>query len=128
MEKNTTSLGLGIENHAFSEGHTASICGVCGEELDKQIFAVVFLDSLVQKYHACPTCLSKVDSVGRQKDFEDDEPDEDEANVSKIAESANALEGPTGCAHHSGYLKERPKNTPIPEECLTCSKMIECMY
>jgi hypothetical protein len=24
-------------------------------------------------------------------------------------------------------LRIRPKNTPIPEECLTCDKMVDCM-
>ena len=44
------------------------------------------------------------------------------------AEVEGAVGEVAGCAHHLGYLKRRPKNTPIPEECLTCSKMIECMY
>jgi hypothetical protein len=31
------------------------------------------------------------------------------------------------CPHHFGYLAERPKNTPFPEECLLCSKVVECI-
>ncbi len=31
------------------------------------------------------------------------------------------------CPYHFGYLKEKPKEMPIPEECLTCPKMLECM-
>jgi hypothetical protein len=31
------------------------------------------------------------------------------------------------CSHHMGFLKKREKNSPIPEECLTCLKMIDCM-
>lgn len=34
---------------------------------------------------------------------------------------------PSGCPHHFGYLKEHPKNTPIPNECLTCTKIMECL-
>jgi DNA-directed RNA polymerase subunit RPC12/RpoP len=128
MERNSASLRLGVEHSVFSEGHAASMCSACGEEFDRPLSAMVFSDSLVEKYYACPTCLSKVDSVGCHKDFEADESDEDKANVSAVAEAADALEDPPGCTHHPGYLKERPKNTPIPEECLTCSKMIECMY
>jgi hypothetical protein len=33
----------------------------------------------------------------------------------------------SGCPHHFGYLKEHPKNTPIPNECLTCTKIMECL-
>ena len=32
-----------------------------------------------------------------------------------------------GCPHHFGYLGEHPKNTPIPNECLTCTKIMECL-
>jgi len=31
------------------------------------------------------------------------------------------------CPHHFGYLREHPKNTPIPNECLTCTKIMECL-
>jgi hypothetical protein len=31
-----------------------------------------------------------------------------------------------GCSHYFGYLGEHPKNTPIPNECLTCIKIMEC--
>lgn len=36
-------------------------------------------------------------------------------------------ETPPGCPHYFGYLSRRPKNASIPEECLTCQKMIKCM-
>jgi len=32
-----------------------------------------------------------------------------------------------GCPHHFGYLSEYPKNTPIPNECLTCTEIMECL-
>ena len=31
------------------------------------------------------------------------------------------------CVHHFGYLRELPKNTPIPSECLGCPQVVECM-
>ena len=34
---------------------------------------------------------------------------------------------PQNCPHYLGYLKERAKNTPIPDECLTCPEVIKCM-
>ena len=33
----------------------------------------------------------------------------------------------SGCPHHFGYLREHPKNTPIPNEFLTCIKIMECL-
>lgn len=31
------------------------------------------------------------------------------------------------CPHDFGYLKKRDKNTPIPDECLSCPRMMECL-
>ena len=35
--------------------------------------------------------------------------------------------GPPGCSYYFGYLGELPKNTPIPDECLGCLKLMECL-
>jgi hypothetical protein len=32
----------------------------------------------------------------------------------------------TGCPYHFGYMKKHPKDTPIPNACLTCNRIIEC--
>jgi hypothetical protein len=32
------------------------------------------------------------------------------------------------CKHSMGYLKTLPKDIPIPEECLSCEKIIECKH
>ncbi|MBT8171382.1 hypothetical protein KJN74_00725 [Candidatus Bathyarchaeota archaeon] len=33
----------------------------------------------------------------------------------------------TGCQEAFGYLANRPKDSPIPQECLSCPKMVDCM-
>jgi len=35
--------------------------------------------------------------------------------------------GPSGCPHDFGYLAKRPKDAPIPQECLVCSRIMDCM-
>lgn len=32
------------------------------------------------------------------------------------------------CKHDLGYLKTLPKSSPIPDECLSCTKIIECKH
>lgn len=32
------------------------------------------------------------------------------------------------CAHHFGYLKNLPKNTPVPDECFGCKKILRCLF
>jgi len=31
------------------------------------------------------------------------------------------------CSHYFGYLKNRPKNSPFPDECLGCPRIVECL-
>jgi len=33
----------------------------------------------------------------------------------------------SGCLHHFGYLASRPKNAPIPQECILCQRLGDCM-
>jgi len=129
MERNVASLRFGFEDPVLSAGNSASICSACGEAFEQPLLAMVFSDALVEEYYACPKCLSKVASLGHQKDFEVDETEQEEVEEPVTADvAADAVDGPSGCMHNLGYLKRRAKSDPIPEECLTCSKMIDCMY
>jgi hypothetical protein len=31
------------------------------------------------------------------------------------------------CPHHLGYLKKRSKDESVPDSCLTCPKILQCM-
>ena len=33
----------------------------------------------------------------------------------------------SGCLHHFGYLSSRPKDFPIPQECIICQRLGDCM-
>jgi len=33
----------------------------------------------------------------------------------------------SGCLHHFGYLASRPKNVPVPQECILCLRLGDCM-
>ena len=33
----------------------------------------------------------------------------------------------SGCLHHFGYLSNRPKDSPIPQECIICQRLGDCM-
>ena len=49
-----------------------------------------------------------------------------ESIVDRLEE--NKLEDEPGCTHELGYLKTLPRKTPVPDECLSCSKIIECKH
>lgn len=53
----------------------------------------------------------------------------------KVEEEAFSIEPPelpstrpAECPHYYGYLKKLPKNVPIPDECLGCLKIVECLH
>ena len=45
----------------------------------------------------------------------------------KIEEYAKKESGSSGCPETFGYLANRPKDVQIPQGCLTCPKMVDCM-
>ena len=126
MERSLSYLKFEIDSHLPSETHESSRCNTCGEEFEVPLFAVVSSGYLLEEYYACPRCLSKVGVVESNKTVEVDEAEEGDKKF-RETEVEDKMEEAVACAHHLGYLKRRPKNTPIPEECLTCTKMIDCM-
>jgi len=119
MEK---SLNL---SKLVDENRSSFSCNECGLTFQKPILATVSSSSHTQRYYACPHCLAKVKPVKerkgikRKKTLKPLEPSTKKDMV-KLEENMN-------CKHFLGYLKQRPKNSPIPEECLTCSRMIKCL-
>ena len=37
-------------------------------------------------------------------------------------------EASSGCIHHLGYLAERDSKIAIPDECMICKDLLECMH
>jgi len=127
MEKSQEPAKPNALPDPLSETADNAVCNTCGHEYDQPIFTVVSSNQLSEEYYACPRCLSKVESKEHQKLAETNETEESEP----IQETVNALkqedvEEMSKCPHEFGYLKKREKTSPIPEECFTCKKMIEC--
>jgi hypothetical protein len=99
-------------------------CDECGKTYQRPILAKISSSGhMLQTYQACPHCMTKVHSQavapksGKMK----------AAILTKEpARLAPGLEGK--CDHFFGYLNKRAKGTPVPEHCLTCDKMVECLY
>jgi len=50
-----------------------------------------------------------------------------EETVGSVERREKEKTGVQYCPHYFGYLGGHPKNTPIPNECLTCTKIMECL-
>ncbi|MEM0313162.1 MAG: hypothetical protein QW056_03645 [Candidatus Bathyarchaeia archaeon] len=88
----------------------------CGKSFSKP--AVVTDTSVIPRetHYACPYCMSKIDVI-----IEDDKIVE-----VKPADYPRVLDSPAKCAYHFGFLSTLPKESPIPDECLVCPKVLQC--
>ncbi|MDW8022945.1 MAG: hypothetical protein RMJ15_04315 [Nitrososphaerota archaeon] len=96
------------------------VCVECGENFLKPVLASVLLGDSLTTYYACPRCLAKVEDGNSPKHKEKERAADERKAERDVSET-------TECKHFLGYLKKRPKNTPIPDGCLTCDKIIECL-
>jgi hypothetical protein len=124
MRKHLTmnSQKLQGEMTYVEEHHLDFSCSECAGHYQKPILATMFANGSVQTYYACPHCLAKLDTAKTHEARESKKPSAKPYRRLDV----KAVTG-TKCKHHLGYLKSRPKNTPIPDECLTCDRMIECL-
>jgi len=95
----------------------------CGKIFNRPIELTVRTNGSLETYYACPHCFSRVNVLDNLKKSVG------EASLSALKEPSKGTEknDAAGCTHFIGYLKTRPKDSPIPDECLTCSKILKCM-
>ena len=108
-------------------------CSKCGKSFIEPVELTVLSGSSHETYHACPHCFSRVSLENRNVE-ETESPldkvkkvkDKAPPDVSR-KEAKDEKNKPAGCVHFLGYMKTRPKGSPIPDECLLCAAIIECM-
>jgi DNA-directed RNA polymerase subunit RPC12/RpoP len=127
LETNSSSLKFYTDLRGLRETREESKCNACGEEFEQPLHAKVTSGHGEEEYYACPRCLSKIRAI-KQREVEADEAEaEEQPDEIEIGAKPLKTDDAPACAHYLGYLKKRPKNSPIPEDCFICSKMIECM-
>jgi|Deesub1362B_J571_1020462.scaffolds.fasta_scaffold04167_4 hypothetical protein len=90
----------------------------CARTFTKPLKATMKSEKGEKTYYACPYCLTEI-KPRKQKSTP--------PVKNKQKENSKPQKMMEGCSHYLGYLKERPKNTPIPEECLLCTEMVQCL-
>jgi hypothetical protein len=102
----------------------------CSFVFSKPIKVINLRDEGTQPYDACPRCFTEIIvetelpvSEKPELEVEEEKPQTRiEPHGKKVEEEPVAK-----CAHHFGYLSERPKNEQIPDECVTCEHIVKCM-
>jgi hypothetical protein len=85
-----------------------------------------------EKYDACPYCLTEITveedtkTLGVQKEKEEIKIEQTE--IRKIEkQTTQKLQKTEGCLHYMGYLSQRSTKEKIPEECIVCQNIVQCM-
>jgi hypothetical protein len=55
------------------------------------------------------------------------EPQQKPSKPPKGSGEEGSLESQRKCSHFFGYVRTLPKNTPIPDECLWCPSIVDCL-
>jgi len=91
------------------------------------IFAIIPVYVLILKKLRSESTLAK--NVAK-KDSNTQDPKnmkKDKSTGKEIPKTAQAKQSGSACSHHFGYLRTLPKNAPLPDECLGCLNIIECL-
>jgi len=118
------SLGIGMTViHYFSIGMLLLALGLV-MFLRKRIFAAEPQQALLMRPRK--TILNHKKSTNHQNSTANVK---SEVKSSMNEENAAAREERffSGCLHHFGYLSSRPKDSPIPQECIICQRLGDCM-
>ncbi|UCE16113.1 MAG: hypothetical protein JSV12_00375 [Candidatus Bathyarchaeota archaeon] len=99
----------------------------CHRKIEEPILLKSLSRTPVEQYHACPHCLIKLDVNVENVQILKEREKEKEKEKPMVKPLVKEGKSPSGCLHHLGYLANRAKNAPIPQECLICPKTVECM-
>ncbi len=106
----------------------------CGKIFAKPLKALNLQADSSGPYDACPYCLTEITRPEESFNHPVDIPAEVPQDIVKehveevvAEETIVAPQQSSSCGFHLGYLSERDLKSQIPDECMTCKDMIECM-
>lgn len=99
----------------------------CGHVFRQPLRALQIKKGGEANFYACPRCLSKI-TVEDDSILPKFEEEEDDTKGEIKPEQVLPPEASSGCRHHLGYLGERDSKAGIPDECMLCKDLMDCMY
>jgi hypothetical protein len=97
----------------------------CGKVFDNPLKTLKIHQGLEEHYKACPYCLTEITIT----EMEGENPPEETLSepIFSNYESSKKEEKDFTCAHYAGYMSEKEHRLQIPEECMVCKDVIDCM-
>jgi hypothetical protein len=118
-------LGKWGKKKAFTCQNTS-----CKKDFTAPLKTLNLRENPSEPYFACPYCLTKI-KVVEEEPLKSEEP-----MVEKLLHKAGQIETKekgknddksSSCHYHPGYLSERSSKEQIPDECLVCKDIVDCM-
>lgn len=76
-------------------------------------------------YNACPFCLTELRQDAQPTVLS--APKVDSVQEKEDPKRGDFPSAPSGCTREFGYLGRRTAKEQIPDECLTCTLIVQCM-
>jgi len=107
----------------------------CGKVFADPIIVQDISSKNESSYHACPYCLTEIviektpeiEEKRRTRNKKRIEIEEEKVRPVKIKSTQQPSLEQHECLYHFGYLSQRSRKEEIPEECMTCEKVVQCM-
>jgi hypothetical protein len=102
----------------------------CGKNFTVPLKTLNLQENPSETFFAFPFCLTEIKIVeeaplkAEEKHGETEEP---KIMQTEDKEKTKTGEKPAGCQYHPGYLSERSSKEQIPDECLICKDIVDCM-
>ncbi|MEM2916751.1 MAG: hypothetical protein QXN63_00125 [Candidatus Bathyarchaeia archaeon] len=90
----------------------------CGKNFLKPLILTDNTKFPRESHYVCPHCFSKLEITLAKENTR--------LLTVKPCKDAATPATPAECPHFLGYLKTLPENTPIPDKCATCPKIVQC--
>jgi len=102
----------------------------CGRVFANPIIVQDLTSKTESSYSACPYCLTEIvietnSEVKEEKQTLKKKRAKAQPPKLKPAEKSSVKDNK--CPYHFGYLSQRSRKEEIPEECMTCEKIVQCM-
>jgi len=89
----------------------------CRRSFSKPLRVSNLKQKAIIPYYACPYCLTEIT-------FDERQASNAQTAASKVLETICKS---SSCKHYMGYLCERPVKEVIPDECMLCGVLVQCM-
>lgn len=97
----------------------------CGKVFIKPLTTLNLQKSSKEPYNACPYCLEEITSIIPESNSPSEKENNEIANFEEKID--HNIEESLNCKHYFGYMKEKEHKQEMPEECMLCPKIVECM-